>query len=93
MNDNIGFFLDLSVLECEPGRDFLRNAIKNSILTKRCIVTIGEDGEFEIVPASPAILNSLVDSAFPYFVEDHKNDGFIYLSLESLKRLLKYFVD
>lgn len=93
MNDNIGLFLHVSLLESKPGRDFLRDTIENSTLTKRCIVTIGEDGEFEIVPASPAIAKSLVDSTFPYFVENCKNDGFIYLSLESIKRLLKCSID
>lgn len=90
LSDNTIEVFVLSILrQSEPGRDFLRNAIKNSTLTKRCIITIGEDGEFKIVPAPPAIVNSLVDSVFLHFVEQKKNDGFDYVSVEFLKIILE----
>lgn len=79
-------FINNNLLMSECGFEKLRGFLaENEVLHHSIISGITED---ELIVIPPSTRYSLTDTAFQYHVEQYVKDGYIYLSLESLKKML-----
>ncbi len=87
-DNEIKLFVHADILRLQNGFDEMRKCLlSNNVFLNHSFIKLGENGLEVIKPTIAQQKYSLTDVCFQYFVEQKVMDGYIYCTLDSLKKI------